>query len=279
LGIHPERTLPKFAKQTFTQWYRQVDVGSNSGDRNRQVVFFHDTFMEYNHPEIGQAAINVLKTCGYAPIILQDKRCCGRPAVSKGLLDEAKELAKHNVAILSPYAHKHIPIVGCEPSCMAMFVDEYPDLFPGEDSSRIAALSMPIDVFLAREVEDGRLGDLQFDDQPRRVLFHGHCQQKASFGTSGTHALLGMIPHCQVEEIEAGCCGMAGSFGYEQEHFDLSIQIAELGLAPRIRTTPEDSIICATGTSCRDQIEHTTNRETLHPIQIFNEALVSWRGD
>jgi Fe-S oxidoreductase len=274
LGVHPEREIPKFAKRSFSQWCRQHNGAVAEHMSDRQVVFFHDTFMEHNHPEIGQAAFKVLEACGYEPIILDDKRCCGRPAVSKGMLDEAKKLARHNIALLAPYAHQGIPIVGCEPSCMAMFVDEYPDFIPGEDAQKIAELVMPLDAFLVAEANAGKLPELHFDEHARRVLFHGHCQQKATFGTESTHALFGMIPNCNLEEIDAGCCGMAGSFGYEDEHYELSIQIAEIGLAPAVRQAESDVIISAMGTSCRDQIDHTAHREALHPIQIFADALL-----
>jgi Fe-S oxidoreductase len=155
---------------------------------------------------------------------------------------------------------------------MAMLVKEYLDFVPGEASQAIAEVAMCIDTFLVREMQAGNL-DLQFDPTPRQVAFHGHCQQKANFGTADTVAMLGMIPNCTVEEIDSGCCGMAGSFGYEKEHYELSIQLAEMSLAPAVRRAAPGTIICATGTSCRDQIEHTTEREGIHPIEVLAEAL------
>ena len=275
LGIHPQRALPKFAPQTFSKWFtrRNSPKTEMKTGKRKQVVFFHDTFIEHNDPHIGQAAIKVLEAAGYEPIILHDKVCCGRPAVSKGLLDEAQRLAYHNIKLLAPYAKQGIPIVGCEPSCMTMLVDEYPDLIPGADAEAIAASVMMIDMFLASEAEVGNL-DLQLDDKPRQVLFHGQCQQKAFFGTASTHDMLKLIPNCDVEEIESGCCGMAGSFGYEVEHYDLSIELAEMSLAPAIRAASSNTIICAMGTSCREQIEHTTGRHALHPIEVMAEALM-----
>ncbi len=272
LGVHPARELPALAPQTFSTWYKQ-QTPRLQPVAEKQVVFFHDTFMEHNHPEIGVAAIQVLEAAGYLPILLENKKCCGRPAVSKGLLDEAKALAEHNVAILAPYAQAGIPIVGCEPSCIAMLVKEYLDFVPGEDSQKIAEMAMCIDSFLVRERDAGNL-DLQFDSTPRQVAFHGHCQQKANFGTADTVAMLGMIPNCTVNEIDSGCCGMAGSFGYEKEHYELSIQLAEMSLAPAVRQVNPGTIICATGTSCREQIEHTTEREGIHPIEVLAEALL-----
>lgn len=269
LGIHPERSRPRMASQTFSSWYRR---NGGNGSTGKQVVFFHDTFMEYNDPHIGQAAVKVLRAAGYDPVILFDKKDSGRPAVSKGLLDNAANLARHNLKLLAPYAKDGIPIVGCEPSEVAMLVDEYPDLVSGEDADAVAGAAMMLDELIVRAAEAGDLV-LSFDPTPRRVLFHGHCQQKATFGTESTKKMLELIPNCTVEEIDSGCCGMAGSFGYEKEHYDLSIQLAEMSLAPAIRAADESTIICAIGTSCRDQIAHTTDRGSLHPIEILADAL------
>ncbi len=275
LGVHAARPLPRLAVQPFSRWYRQHR--RHVEGTGRRVVFFHDTFLEHNHPQIGQAAIRVLEAAGYEPILLPNRKCCGRPAISKGLLDEAQRLAQHNVALLAPYAEQGIPIVGCEPSCMAMLADDYPDLVPGLQARAVAAMTMTVEAFLAREAEAGNL-KLAFDATPRRVLFHGHCQQKAVFGITETLTALRLIPSCMVEPIESGCCGMAGSFGYEAEHYDLSIKLAEMALAPAVRAAPPEAIICATGTSCREQIEHTTGRRALHPIEVLAAAIVSPSG-
>ncbi|MBN1265689.1 MAG: FAD-binding protein [Anaerolineales bacterium] len=275
IGVHPARSMPVLAKQSFSRWFRnQSPQSRKDSEPEKKLIFFHDTFMEHNDPDVGKAAIRILESAGYQPIILKERKCCGRPAVSKGLLDEAKKLAVHNIHLLAPYAYRGIPIVGCEPSCMAMLVDEYEDLVPGPDSQVIARHSMMIDRFIVEEVEAGRL-KLALQNHPRKILFHGHCQQKSTFGTEYTHRMLKLIPNCEVEEVQAGCCGMAGSFGYEKEHYDLSIQIAEMALAPAVRAAPTDTIICAIGTSCREQIQHTTGRTALHPIQILAEALIS----
>jgi Fe-S oxidoreductase len=158
-----------------------------------------------------------------------------------------------------------------------MLVDEYRDLVPGRASEAIAQIAMTVDMFLIREAEERNLA-LQFDAAPRRVLFHGHCQQKSVFGTESTHKMLQLIPNCNVEEVDSGCCGMAGSFGYEKEHYDLSIEIAEMSLAPAIRAASPETIICAMGTSCREQIEHTTGRRARHPIEVVAEAISSDRS-
>ena len=274
LGIHPKRSLPKLVRQTFSAWHSgQNDREKISHKQEKQVVFFHDTFMEFNDPQIGRAAIKVLKAAGYQPIVLNNKVDSGRPAVSKGLLDEAERLARHNMALLAPYAKQGIPIVGCEPSAMAMLIKEYPELIPGEDTKIIAENTLMIDQFLVQEVENKDIS-FEFDGEPRNILFHGHCQQKAFFGTESVHKMLELIPNTKVEEVETSCCGMAGSFGYEKEHYKLSIQMAELSLAPAVRSAGEKTIISAMGTSCRDQIKHTAESSSLHPIEIFADALL-----
>ena len=272
LGIHPERQFPHLASQTFTTWYRSQQEPEQKSNLKKQVVFFHDTFMEHNEPQIGKAAVKVLAGAGFKTIILEHKKDSGRPAVSKGLLDTASKLAKHNIKLLAPYAKKGIPIVGCEPSVMAMLVDEYPDLVPGEETNLIQANVLMIEDFIVKAIKSGDV-DFLFDNQRRHVIYHGHCQQKSVFGIDNTLKMMRMIPNCTVEVIESGCCGMAGSFGYEQEHYDLSIQLAEMSLAPAIRAAAPGTIICASGTSCREQIRHTTGKNALHPIELFAAAL------
>ncbi len=272
LGIHSKRSFPRLAPRTFSAWYRGYKQHGEASNDAKSVVFFHDTFMEHNEPHVGQAAVKVLEAAGYEAIVLLDKKDSGRPAVSKGMLEQAASLARHNIELLAPYAQRGIPIVGCEPSVMAMLVDEYPDLVPGEDAEAIAGGAMMLEAFILSKAEAGEI-EPRFDPKPRRVLYHGHCQQKATFGTESTLQLLELIPNCTVEEIDSGCCGMAGSFGYEREHYDLSIQLAEMSLAPAVRAADPATIICASGTSCREQIGHTTDREALHPIEIFADAL------
>jgi FAD/FMN-containing dehydrogenase/Fe-S oxidoreductase len=272
LGIHPQRSLPKLVTHTFSAWYRSNNRPQSHPKNSRRVVFFHDTFMEHHEPQIGQAAIRVLEAAGYEAIVLGNKKDSGRPAVSKGLLDDAARLAQHNLELLAPYAREGIPIVGCEPSVMAMLVDEYPDLVPGEDAEVVAGAAQMLEAFIIHQVECGNIA-FRFDRKERQVLYHGHCQQKTTFGTENTHKMLKLIPNCTVEEVDSGCCGMAGSFGYEREHYDLSIQLAEMSLAPAVRSAESSTIICASGTSCREQIHHTTGREAVHPIEIFADAL------
>ena len=270
LGLHPDRKMPAFAKETFTSWHKKQSQESNY---NKQVLFFYDTYLEFNYPHIGQAAIQIFNKAGLDSIVLNEKVDSGRPAFSKGVLQKAKDLAEKNISILADYAAQGIPILGCEPSVIVMLKKEYRDLIPGKVTDQIAQITFLVEEYIIREVENGRI-KFQFDGQPRKVLYHGHCQQKANFGTASTLKLLNLIENCHVEEIEAGCCGMAGAFGYEKEHYSLSLEIAELGLAPKIREADPETIICASGTSCREQILHTTNREAVHPLEIFAIALI-----
>jgi Fe-S oxidoreductase len=275
LGVHPDRPLPLLAPQSFTAWWKRHASGRQLSMQN-SVVLFNDTFMEHNNPEIGRAAVKVLEAAGFHVVVVEKHECCGRPAVSKGLLDEAARMARANVALLAPYAKQDIPIVGCEPSCIAMLVDEYPQLVPGDDALAVARHALLLDDFLAQEAQEGRL-NLAFDETPRKVLLHGHCNQKALFGTAGTHAMLKLIPYLTVQEVDSSCCGMAGSFGYEKEHFDLSMKLVEMNLAPAVRAASAETIIAATGTSCREQIHHATDRPPKHPIEVLAEALVDGR--
>ncbi len=272
IGIHPERKMPSFTRQTFTAWY-QKQAPPEPVKTSQQVVFFHDTYLEYNYPHIGQAVVKIFHKAGINLIVLNKKVDSGRPAYSKGVLQKAQNLAQKNLEILVPYAAQGIPIIGCEPSDMVMLTKEYRDLVPGDTADLVAEQAMLIEDYLLKEMDAGRVS-FNFNDQPRRILYHGHCQQKAHFGTENTLRLLASIPHCEVELVDAGCCGMAGAFGYEKEHYQLSLDIAELGLAPQIREANQDTIICASGTSCREQILHTTSRTAFHPLEIFASALV-----
>lgn len=272
IGIHPERSFPAYARQTFTHWYSQNGQEKKSPKR-AQAVFFYDTYLEYNYPHIGQALVRICEKAGLDLIVLQGQVDSGRPAYSKGVLDKARSLAQKNLELLYPYAKQGIPIIGCEPSDVVMLTKEYLDLVPGNQARQVAKQSRLAEDFLLQEIIQKRIS-LEFDHKPRQILYHGHCQQKANFGTDNTLELLRCIPGCSVEQIEAGCCGMAGAFGYEKEHYQLSLEIAELGVAPRVREAGPETIICASGTSCREQIAHTTERQALHPLEVFANALV-----
>jgi Fe-S oxidoreductase len=235
------------------------------------VVLFHDTFLNFNFPEIGQAAVRLLEAAGYEPLLVP-RECCGRPMISKGLLERARVNARLNVERLAPHAAQGIPIVGFEPSCILTFRDEYPDLLQGPDVLKVAARSFLFDEFIAQARQAGRF-DARFREGPRKILLHGHCHQKAVVGVEPSLAALRLIPGAAVEVVDSGCCGMAGAFGYEREHYEISMTIGARRLFPAVQAQPADAVIAAAGVSCRAQIAQGTGRKALHPVEILAAAL------
>src|SRR5437867_407547 len=234
-----------------------------------EAVLVHDTFVTSNTPEIGRAAVELLEAAGYH-VALVDKKCCGRPLISKGMLAEARAHAAWNVARLAPYARRSIPIVGLEPSCLLTLRDESVDLLRTDDARTVARHAFLLDEFLQRERARGL--ELRFAGGGRKVLLHGHCHQKALVGTAPTIAALQWAGF-QVEEVDSGCCGMAGSFGFEREHYDISVSLGNRRLVPAVKAASADTVIAAAGVSCRQQIEHLTGRRALHPAEVLRDAL------
>ena len=272
LGIDRRRTLPEITQLTFQGWYKSHPKPSSSP--NGLVILWDDTYLSYNKPAIGIAAVRVLEAAGYEIQLVEDRLCCGRPMISKGLLREARQNAAHNIARLAPLAAQGIPIVGLEPSCIATFRDEYPALLPGEAARQVAENSFFIEEFLTRAVRKGKMPlTLVSSGETRRVLVHGHCYQKALATTSPLLEMLRLVPGAIVEEIPSGCCGMAGAFGYEKEHYQLSMSCGEEKLFPAIRAASDETVIAAAGVSCRQQIWDGTGRRAIHPIQVLAEAL------
>jgi FAD/FMN-containing dehydrogenase/Fe-S oxidoreductase len=275
VNLHPARALPPIAHPTFTAWFaaRQINNSQftiHSSPISDQVLLFPDTFTTYNYPQIGIAAVRVLEAAGFQ-VQLAPRVCCGRPMLSQGLLADARRQAARTVELLTPLAEQGLPILICEPSCAAAFHEEYHDLLPGDP--RVAVLAGHvhlIDDWLAGQLAAGLTPPLQA--MPRPVLFHGHCHQKASAGTAGSLAALRAVPGQQASLIDAGCCGMAGAFGYTAEHYDLSLAIARDRLAPAIEAAP-DALICADGASCRQQIEHVTGRPVYHVVEALAQGL------
>ncbi|MFH1559810.1 MAG: anaerobic glycerol-3-phosphate dehydrogenase subunit C [Chloroflexota bacterium] len=270
LKIDRRRPLPPFARQTFPQWFRSRESHVEKQTRG-QVVLFNDTFMNYNYPSIGMAATKLLERAGFQ-VILVDRKCCGRPMISKGFLDMARSNARYNVDLLYPYVQQGAYIVGCEPSCLLTLRDEYPDLLGGPEVSAVAERAFLLEEFLQMLQQDGRL-DLEFKETIKKVLFHGHCHTKALIGTAPTLAALRLVPGFQVEESDAGCCGMAGAFGYEKEHYDISMTIGGQRLFPAVSSSDEESEVVVTGISCRQQIQHGTGRRPRHLAEVLAEAL------
>ncbi|MDT8306665.1 MAG: FAD-linked oxidase C-terminal domain-containing protein [Anaerolineae bacterium] len=274
LGISGKRSLPPFAAEPFTTWYQRHHAERSSQHALRRVVLFNDTFNTYNDPHIAIAATEFLQVAGF-DVVLPGHRCCGRPQLSKGLVGEAREAARDTVERLAPFAAAGIPIVGLEPSCLLTLRDEYFSLLPGDGRvAEIAALAYTFEEFVADLASNGEL-DVVFSDEPRQLLLHGHCHQKALVGTGPTHQALTLPRNYQVEEVDSGCCGMAGSFGYEAEHYEISQQIGERALFPAVRASGGDTVIVAPGTSCRHQIAHGTGRQAVHPAEVLRAALAS----
>ena len=266
-GIDRRRPLPALAPETFEQWFRRRTPPAAAP--RGEVVLFHDTFVTYNTPEIGQAAVRLLEGAGYR-VVLVDRKCCGRPLISKGMLDEAREHAAWNVARLAPYARRGVAVVGLEPSCLLTLRDESVDLLRTDDARVVAERSVLLEQFLLAERDRGLT--LRFADGRRRALLHGHCHQKAMIGTAPTVAVLKWAGY-DVSEIDSGCCGMAGSFGFEREHYDLSVALGNRRLAPAVKAADAATTVVAPGISCRQQIEHLTARRAKHPAEAVWEAL------
>lgn len=274
MRVAPERTMPAFTFNTFDKWWRNhspLPLGEGSGvGEQRKVVMFVDTFTRYNHPQIGIDAVEVLERAG-AEVIVPPWKCCGRPMLSQGQPNAMLDAARFNVAQLAPYAKQGVPIVGLEPSCISAFTDDYLDLIPGEDTTAVAKAFMSVEEFWIADV-GLRVAPSKIENPKSKILLHGHCHQKSSYGTKGTRAALAQAG-CAVNEIDSTCCGMAGAFGYEVEHYTISQQVGELSVLPAVRNAPADTLIVAPGTSCRDQIQHFTGRAALHPIEVIARRL------
>ncbi|MFI5617991.1 FAD-binding and (Fe-S)-binding domain-containing protein [Streptomyces sp. NPDC051567] len=273
LGITSRRPLPRFVHRNLVRWYRRRPPTGTAAPRGA-VTYLADSFTTYTEPEIGRAAIELLEQAGW-DVRLESRGCCGRSSLSKGLLDDANEKAFKLVHLLAETTPPGSPVVGCEPSCLMTLRDEHKALLPNDSAQQdIAGRVRQIEELLTEAIDDGTL--LLREDSwlsGRRLLFHGHCHQKAEVGTAATMALLRRIPGAEVVELDAGCCGMAGSFGFEAEHYEVSMQVGADRLFPAIEAEPERTVVVATGVSCRQQIFHGTQRDAWHPVQLIQEAL------
>lgn len=274
LGIARQRTLPHFANVTFSDWFsKHADPGLTE-----TVVLFLDTYTQYQYPEVGIAAVDVLEAAGYRVNLVSEQVCCGRPMISKGLLKEAKALAETNIRVLTPYVEAGVPVVGLEPSCLITLRDEYLDFFPHDPRAKqLAKNSFTFEEFLVRSRgSDARPIDrIQFREADGSVLFHNHCYSKALIGSEPSNAMF-EAAGIDVEEIDSGCCGMAGAFGYEIEHYPLSMEIAEARLLPAVRNgVGQGAQISASGLSCRTQIHDGADVLALHPAQILAKLIVN----
>lgn len=270
LGIGGKRPLPRFASQPFPRWFKQRKPLGDG--RNGRVVLFNDTYHSYSYPEVAIAATELLELSGFE-VVLPGLTDAGRPALSNGLLEQARRTAKRVCDRLEPFASTGVPILFLEPSELSAVIDEYAALLPHDarvEAVGVACLSF--EQFIAQQHAAGKL-DLRFEPGERTVLLHGHCHQKALFGTVAAHTSLRIVPGTVVLEVDSGCCGMAGSFGYETEHIDISLKIGERRLLPSVRTATDETFIVAAGVSCRQQIAFGTDRHALHPAQFLRNAL------
>jgi len=274
IGFHPDRTIPLLHRTTLERWLRARPPRTEPAPNGR-VHLFCDEFTNFHDVPVGIAAVELLEALGYDVILpLHDES--GRAALSKGLLRKARRLAKHNIDLLADRISESEPLIGLEPSAILSFRDEYPDLLRGARQRKAQALAPHtylLEEFLAREIDAGRISANAFHDEPRKIKLHGHCHQKALSSLTPSVRALELPRNYNVELIPSGCCGMAGSFGYEIEHYHLSMQIGELVLFPTVRRQLRDVLIAAPGTSCRHQIHDGTRRRALHPAQILREAL------
>ena len=270
LGITTERPLPVPARRSFAAWWRANCPEVMDGDPALALLI--DPFTDALQPEVAVAAVEFCRAAGLGvrPVWADD----GRPFLSKGLLAEARRAAERTVAALAPVVEAGLPVVGLEPSSLLTLRDEFLYLLPGD--ARVAALAaaaLTFEEFVAGRAAGGGLA-VAFDGRPRRILLHGHCHQKALVGMEPARRALALLPGAVVEEVDSGCCGMAGSFGYEAEHYEVSMRMAERRLLPAVRGAAPETIIVAAGLSCREQIAHGSGRAALHPAQVLRTALV-----
>jgi Fe-S oxidoreductase len=276
LGFAPARSIPLLSRVSLKQWARKTARRDGSGKEQRMVYLFADEFTDYNDTEIGIQAILLLNRLGYR-VIIPDHRYSGRTFLSKGLVRKAKKIANKNISLLKDIITEENPLIGIEPSGILTFRDEYPDLAEKdlkEAAIRLAKNCLLIDEFIAKEIESGRITSDLFTKESRHIKLHGHCHQKSLASTLPTKKMLSLPGNYTVEEIKSGCCGMAGSFGYEKEHYDLSMKVGNLVLFPAILNSPEEEILVAPGTSCRHQIKDGTGRIALHPVEALYRALL-----
>jgi FAD/FMN-containing dehydrogenase/Fe-S oxidoreductase len=270
-GIDRRRSLPPLHSDHFRRWFAHHRPETSSAQRGR-VLLLDDCFTTYNEPSIGKAAVRVLEHAGYE-VELAGLECCGRAMISKGFLREARDLIQSQAAGLAQRLAGGVPILGLEPSCLLTLADEWTELVPGPETKAIAASAHLADAWLVGEVKAGR-ASLDLGPRPQECVLHGHCHQKALVGSGGSAAALRLIPELNLDVLDAGCCGMAGSFGFEKEHYDLSVKIANLQLVPALVSRPE-ALVVAPGTSCRHQIHDLTGRRALHPLEVLAEQVGS----
>ncbi|QGY42613.1 FAD-binding protein [Maribellus comscasis] len=273
VGFAPKRSIPQLSKITLSRW---IANGVPSAEKSKgKVYLFNDEFTNYNESDIGIKAILLLTKLGYDVKIPVHKES-GRTFLSKGLIRTSKKIATENVSLLKDIISEETPLIGIEPSAILAFRDEYPELVDTElqtAAKKLGDNALLFEEFVAKEMEKGNISASDFTSEEKHILLHGHCQQKSVASTEPTRIMLSLPANYSVKEIPSGCCGMAGSFGYEKEHYELSQKIGEMVLFPTVREADEETIISAPGTSCRHQIKDGTGRIAKHPVVVLYEAL------
>lgn len=264
-GMHSERSLPAFAPETFSRWFRRREARNPGWP---QVLLWPDTFNDHFHPETAKAAVEVLESAGFQVVLPPSGLCCGRPLYEFGMLDLARRKLREILDALAPMIEAGLPLVALEPSCLATLKDELIGMFPEDPRARkLADNSMGFAAFLEAHADGFDWPKLE-----RRAVYHGHCHQKALFGIEHDLALLRRIG-VDVEPLDAGCCGMAGAFGFEREHYDVSLAAGERVLLPKVRDLPKSELVVADGFSCREQVAQCTDRRPVHVAQVLRMAL------
>jgi len=269
----PERSPPRFRRDVI----RRDEPAAGPGSKGRDLALFVDTFNRYFEPENTRAAIHVLEAAGCNVQLAEPAGggrplCCGRTFLAAGLIDEARAEATRTLEALTPFVERGVPIVGLEPSCLFGLRDEFPALLPGARSAALASSALLFEEYLAGEAQAGRLA-LKLKPIANDALLHGHCHQKAFAAMGAVERALQLVPGLKVATIESSCCGMAGAFGYEAEHYEISMKMAEAALLPAVRRAPADTLLVADGTSCRHQIADGAGRRALHVARVLERAL------
>ena len=275
LDVASERQLPKLYKYTLSTWFEKNKHKINTVVDKQLVYVFVDEFSEYNDVEVGIKTIELLSKLGYK-VAISNHANSGRAYISKGFLKDAKRVANKNIRYLTGFINEQTPLIGIEPSCILGFRDEYPRLVDKElieDAHKIAKYSFTIDEFLYDEYKKGTIGSSYFNDDKKPITLHGHCHQKAMSDINKSTEILEAFTNTKVTLIPSGCCGMAGSFGYEKKHYEVSMQVGELVLFPAVRKAKDTDSICASGTSCRHQIKDGTGVDSKHIAEILWERL------
>ncbi|MBG6062925.1 FAD/FMN-containing dehydrogenase/Fe-S oxidoreductase [Flavobacterium sp. CG_9.1] len=274
MGIASQREVPLLAPNTFRKWYeKNWNQAPSASFVNGKVCLFCDEFTNYYDVSVGIDAYELLTSLGYE-VILVDHEESGRAFISKGFLEEAKAIANTNVAVFSDYITAEFPLIGIEPSAILTFRDEYIRLADDKESAeKLAKNVFTIEEFFKNEITAGKIHSDQFSDEQKTIKIHGHCHQKSLSTMEATFAMLNVPKNSSVTIYNSGCCGMAGSFGYEKEHYEISMQMGEDTLFPKIRATDAATAIAAAGTSCRHQIYDGTSRKALHPVSILKSCL------